>query len=140
MFQIVGGGDVQIPTWADQLENVDWIGHVPRSAVSAYYQQADVFLFPTISDGFGLTQLEAMAHGLPVIASQRCGDVVRHRENGLRLDRVTPNAIAEALNGCVHHPETLQAFSAEAQSSVAAFSPPSVVDKLIDVVAMHQKA
>jgi glycosyltransferase involved in cell wall biosynthesis len=33
-------------------------------------------ILPTLSDGFALTQLEALAYGCPVIASQFCGEVV----------------------------------------------------------------
>lgn len=79
------------------LPNVRWIGPVSRREVEKWYRQADVFLFPTHSDGFGLTQLEARAWKLPVVASRHCGRVVRDGENGILLDAVGREQIADAL-------------------------------------------
>jgi UDP-glucose:(heptosyl)LPS alpha-1,3-glucosyltransferase len=47
----------------------------PTSAVTPYYQAADVYVHPTLMDSFGMAPLEAMAHGLPVIVSgaEYCG-------------------------------------------------------------------
>lgn len=133
-FWIVGGGTTEIPTDQHEQPNVRWFGQVPRSEVGTYYQNADLFLFPTLSDGFGLTQLEAQARGLPVFSSQRCGDVVTDGHNGRRLDDVTPDAIAEALRWAVDHSSTLSDMSEQSQDIVARFSPERVVDQLLDVV------
>jgi glycosyltransferase involved in cell wall biosynthesis len=67
-----------------------------------------------LSDGFGLTQLEALAHRLPVIASRRCGEVVTDGVNGLLLDEPTTAAIEEALLSCLHNPDQLAQFSKNA--------------------------
>ena len=82
--------------WAD-LPQVRWVGKVPRSEVGRYYEAADLFILPTISDGYALTQLEALAHGLPVLASRHCGDAVRHGENGWILEDLEPETIARTI-------------------------------------------
>ena len=58
---------------------------VPRAELFKRYRQADVLVFPTLCDGFGLVVTEAFAHGLPVITTTRAGaaDLVRDGENGL---------------------------------------------------------
>ena len=89
-------------------------GYLPRSIALQQYQSADVFLFPSHSDGFGMTQLEAQAHGLPIIASRHCGDVVRHERDGLLLPEVSASAIADALRRCLNDPEILRRFAREA--------------------------
>lgn len=89
-----------------------WHGPVPRSAVAAQYQHADVFLFPTFSDGFGLTQLEAQAWKLPVLASRFCGDVVRDGENGLLIDPLSAETIAQLLLALLREPDRLPRLSA----------------------------
>jgi glycosyltransferase involved in cell wall biosynthesis len=76
-----------------------------------------VFLFPTLSDGFGLTQLEAQAWKLPVIASRHCGDVVRRGVNGVMLDEVSGQAIADAIRECVMNPPRLLSMSRNARAS-----------------------
>jgi glycosyltransferase involved in cell wall biosynthesis len=90
-----------------------WLGAVPRSHVQRYYQQADVFLFPTHSDGFGLTQLEAQFWKLPIIASSHCGTVIQHQHNGLILDEISGEAIATALRNCCNQPDRLQQWSGQ---------------------------
>ena len=107
---------------------------MPRSEVDAYYRDADVFILPTISDGFALTQLEAQAQGVPVIASQRCGDVVRHGENGLRLDAVSPEAIADAVAWCVDHPSRLEEMAVRATDRVEDFREEAVIPQLLGAV------
>lgn len=77
--------------------NVRFIGQVPRGQTVAWFEQADVFVFPTLSDGFGLTQLEAMSHGLPVIATPNCGSVVVDGVNGMIVPIRDPEAIVQAV-------------------------------------------
>lgn len=93
---LAGPTELDPSAWAD-LPSVTWVGPVPRSAVGGYYHGADVFILPTLSDGYALTQLEALAHGLPVIASKNCGEAVDAGKNGVLLDQTEPAAIAEAL-------------------------------------------
>jgi glycosyltransferase involved in cell wall biosynthesis len=113
-FWIVGTQGIIIP---QQLNGrIKWIGSVPRSMTKQYYQAADVFLFPTISDGFGLTQLEAQAWKLPIITSRFCGEVINTNINGFILKEVSAAAIAEILLFCLDHPKYLAELS---QSSVS---------------------
>jgi glycosyltransferase involved in cell wall biosynthesis len=104
-FWFVGPLQMHLPA------DVKWLGLASRSDVSRYYRDADVFILPTLSDGFGLTQLEAQSWKLPVIASRFCGDVVRDGYNGLVLEEVSGPAIAAALRQLLHAPESLQAMS-----------------------------
>jgi glycosyltransferase involved in cell wall biosynthesis len=59
----------------------------------------DIFLLPSISEGFPLSIMEAMAAGLPVAASRAGGipEIVRHDETGLLFPAKSPDAIAEAV-------------------------------------------
>ena len=131
---VVGGGALSVPEAARNAPNIEWVGRVPRSEVNRHYRDSDVFLFPTLSDGFGLTQLEAMSQGLPVIASERCGDVVVHDHNGWRLSAPTPEAIVDALRGCLNEPKKLTRWSEQALSTVSDYHPERVIDLLEDTV------
>jgi len=115
-FWLVGSQGIARPQ-PNHGEQVKWIGAVPRSAVVEYYQQADIFLFPTLSDGFGLTQLEAQAWKLPIIASKFCGEVVEDKFNGLILQEVTGKTIADVLQFCLHNPRKLETFSQQSTST-----------------------
>lgn len=108
-FWFVGPLQVDIPH--EIKDRVNWFGVAPRSEVANYYRDADVFILPTFSDGFGLTQLEAQSWKLPVIASQYCGDVVTQGTNGRILENVSATAIADTLSELIRSPETLNAMS-----------------------------
>lgn len=105
-------GSSELPQ--EKKKNVRWIGSITREETSAYYRHADVFLFPTHSDGFGLTQLEAQAWKLPIIATQNCGRVVRDGGNGLLLSHVSADSIAEAIRRCSREPDSLARWSGSA--------------------------
>ncbi|MEM6445553.1 MAG: glycosyltransferase family 4 protein [Cyanobacteria bacterium P01_D01_bin.123] len=91
--------------------NLRWIGPISRSKTAEYYRQADVFLFPTLSDGFGLTQLEARAWHLPAIVSRYCGTVTADGQDGWVLPEVSGDAIANILHTCLERPSILQNFA-----------------------------
>jgi glycosyltransferase involved in cell wall biosynthesis len=111
-FEFVGRVQVAVPADLKNNARVRWCDAVPRGKTDDFYRNADVLIFPTLSDGFGLTQLEAQAHGLPVIASRCCGEVVKHGVNGLLLDVPVADAIVEAFRSCLADPSRLAAFSA----------------------------
>jgi len=108
-FWFVGPLQVDIPH--ELKDRIKWFGVAPRNDVAQYYRDADVFILPTFSDGFGLTQLEAQAWKLPVIASEYCGDVVTDAHNGRILENVSATAIADTLVQLLRSPETLRAMS-----------------------------
>jgi glycosyltransferase involved in cell wall biosynthesis len=111
-FHFVGPVQISVPHDLKQNPKVRWFGIVPRSEVEVYYQNADLLIFPTLSDGFGLTQLEAQAWSLPIIASRFCGEVVDDGRNGIALDDLSPESVADALRSCLREPARLRAFSA----------------------------
>ena len=93
---IAGPSDLPATEWED-LKSVTWVGPVPRSTVMSYYSNADAFVLPTLSDGFALTQLEASAAGLPLLASSSCGEVVQEGINGMIFPDLRPSSIAETI-------------------------------------------
>ena len=114
-FTFAGPVGVRIPDEISKLPNVRFLGPVDKATAERLYRDSDVFLFPTLSDGFGLTQLEAMGHGLPVVASTYCGQVVEDRISGLVLSEVTREAIADAIMQLVRDRDLLARLKANAR-------------------------
>ena len=118
-FWIVGAKQISLPSSFKNHPQISWVDRVNRSETNHYYQLADVFLFPTHSDGFGLTQLEAQAWQLPIITSQFCGEVVEHHRNGLVLNEITGKAIAESLLFCLGNHQNVANFSQQSINTSA---------------------
>lgn len=110
-------GPIQIPLSDKNLQNekVRFHGSVARSSVRDFYQEADVFIFPTRSDGFGLTQLEAFSAGLPVIASKNCGEVVSEGRNGLLLPDLDPQTMTDVLRKLLSDPQRMAKWHRDAR-------------------------
>lgn len=64
---VVGGGPA-LETMKKRYPNVRYFGPLPHEELAGYYRRADVFVFPSLTDTFGLVLLEAMACGCPVAA------------------------------------------------------------------------
>jgi glycosyltransferase involved in cell wall biosynthesis len=110
-FRMVGPVTIGLSDAIRNHPQIRWVGPVPRSEVAREYREADVLIFPTFSDGFGITQLEAQAWKLPVIASKNCGEVVRHLENGYILGNVSPAEIVSAIRWVLTDAGRLAAMS-----------------------------
>lgn len=113
-LDIVGPIQVGIPDELQRDPRIHFHGAVPRSETDAFYQQADLFLFPTFSDGFGLTQLEALAAGLPVVASKFCGEVVRDGVNGRVLQSTEASELADIIREIASDPSRLSCLQRNA--------------------------
>ena len=87
-------------------------GSVVRSTLFDAFEAADVMIFPTLSDGFGMVVTEAFARGLPVITTNQAGasDFVRQGENGLIIPAGDTQAICGALRWCLDHRADLAAM------------------------------
>ena len=91
---------------------IRYFPRVSRAECHAYYREADAFLFPTHSDGFGLTQLEAQAWKLPLIASRFCADVVEPGRTGWVLPEVSSCSIVRVIDDILRAPASLASCSA----------------------------
>ena len=82
------------------LDNVSFAGFVDQVDLPDRYAAADAFAFTSINESFGVVLLEAMAAGLPVVASPHAGathDLIEDERNGLVADPDDVGALAAAL-------------------------------------------
>jgi glycosyltransferase involved in cell wall biosynthesis len=78
---------------------VQFVGKVPHEKVKTFMQQADVFVLPSLSEGFPNVILEAMACGLPIVASRVGGipDIIKNGVHGYLVEAKKPDEIAEKI-------------------------------------------
>ncbi len=114
--------------------NVEFVGRVTRDRARDYFAAADIFVLPTVSDGFALTQLEAMASGLPVIATPNCGRVVDEGVNGFIVPARDSQQLADRILRLANDHELLEEMSRNALKRSLDF-PLSLPTQLIQAAA-----
>jgi glycosyltransferase involved in cell wall biosynthesis len=134
--RIVGAIGISREAVRSAPPNVTFEGPVPRDNVAQAYRQADVFVFPTLSDGFGITQIEAMSHGLPVIATRNCGEVVTHDQDGLIVPAGDADSLASAMQRLDADRGLVAEMSRRARESALRFSTDRVTGDLLRSVAL----
>jgi len=80
-------------------EDIIILGTVPEDSMVNLYQAGDVFVFPSVKEGWGLVVLEAMASGLPIIASgiEPMTDYLKEGENALLVSPMDYEALAQQI-------------------------------------------
>jgi hypothetical protein len=97
--------------------------HVPQAELPDLYRRADVFVFPSLSEGMGLVVLEAMACGCPVIVSAHGpSEVVRHGVDGFVVPAGDAGAIRAALEELYQDPELRRRMSQAAREQAARYT------------------
>jgi glycosyltransferase involved in cell wall biosynthesis len=83
----------------DLQQHITILRESPYSEIPKYMAAADVFVLPSISEGLGLVILEALATGIPVVASRIGGipDILIHEYNGLLVEPRDVEGLAEAI-------------------------------------------
>jgi glycosyltransferase involved in cell wall biosynthesis len=122
LFQIVGPINLAAQLLRSAPANIQFLGGVPRWEVIKYLERAHLLLFPTLSDGFGIIQLEAHACGLPVIASANCGEVVVDGQTGIVIRHLNAETIGNIIRGIVQRPDMLVEMSSRASDRVREFN------------------
>jgi glycosyltransferase involved in cell wall biosynthesis len=95
-------------------DRVTFTGGVPRQRVPALMRSADIVVCPPWYEPFGIVPLEAMACGVPVVASAVGGltDTVVHGSTGLLVPPRDPSALADAVGALLGRPDLRAAFGA----------------------------
>ncbi|GAB7191088.1 hypothetical protein NUM3379_17950 [Kineococcus sp. NUM-3379] len=104
-------------------DGVEWAGVVPPPGMPAVYLRADVLLFPSRYESFGLVVVEAMAAGLPVVISASIPpDIALDGRNGRVVQRLDARDFADALLDVVSDPRGMRATGERNRADSLRFS------------------
>lgn len=113
--------------------NITSPGYVPYDKLVAYYQHTSLFVFPSLSEGFGLPPLEAMAFGAPVLTSNRtsipeaCGDAAEY------FDPRSPKDLADKADALLNNPARRAELSKLGKEQVKKFSWKKMAQQTLEV-------
>jgi glycosyltransferase involved in cell wall biosynthesis len=141
-LMVVGDGPEKaaLQSQASELglaDSVIFTGSIPKDKLPLYYKAADVFVLPSIvaksgdTEGLGVVLLEAMASGIPVVASNVGGvpDIVIEGKTGLLFPEKDPSAIAKAVVRVLGSREIAKKLSSGGSAHAKGFSWENVSSK-----------
>jgi glycosyltransferase involved in cell wall biosynthesis len=120
--------------------NIRWLGPVPRGRVDALYRSHHVFVLPTLSDGFAITQLEALAIGLPVIVTPNCGRVVHDGETGFVIPPRDASALADAIKRFVRDPTLVSYMAPRCIAAAQKYTVDTYARRLLRIIERRMMA
>jgi glycosyltransferase involved in cell wall biosynthesis len=99
-FRVAGNVPPEIAR-RTECRHLNFLGRVPRERIAEEYQQADVFVLPSLAEGSAEVTYEALAAGLPVITTRAAGSVVRDGIEGRIVPERDADALADAIEQLV---------------------------------------
>ncbi len=119
---LLGGVNDEIRPFFKKYEGkFKHLGKVPQSELYRYYSQGSVFVMPSLEEGLALVQPQAMACGLPVIATTNTGaeDIVRDEKDGFIIPIRDVEKLKEKLVYLYENPEVCRAMGQSARERVS---------------------
>jgi glycosyltransferase involved in cell wall biosynthesis len=97
---------------------------VSSAELIAAYQSADLFVFPSVAEGFGQVLLEALACGLPILSTTHTAapDLIQEGVQGFIVAPRRPDLIANRIDWALHHRTELAAMGSRARLCAEQFS------------------
>ncbi|RYG12408.1 MAG: glycosyltransferase family 1 protein [Chitinophagaceae bacterium] len=139
---LIGGMEEKFKHIFDRYSHlVNYIPHVPHKELVNYYNQASVFVFPSLDEGMALVQLEALACGLPVICTQNSGgdSVIEEDREGFVIPIRDHQIIAEKLVFLLTNPVRVKWMSEQARAKAMSFSWDTYGKQLADFIISLKK-
>lgn len=118
---------------------VQFAGFVHREDLPAFYALADMLIFPTHSDTWGLVVNEALACGLPIITSSVAGcaaDLVKHGHNGIVVEAGATDQLASAMGLLARNPEMRTRYAGNSLEKIKRYSPQACAGGLAAVAEL----
>ena len=131
---LIGGGPYRatLERYFEGLP-VAFPGYMTGERLSRAYASADIFVFPSAFESFGLVLLEAMASGIPVVSARVGGaqDMITEGESGYTYAVSDVEALVQAVKRIVTEPGKLQGMGQSARAQAEQQSWPHMMDELI---------
>lgn len=143
---IVGKGDQREELEAfikerDFEEQVIWAGWVEYGNLGSYFQQADVFVFPTFEDVWGMVVPEAMVFGKPVLCSNGAAscELIVSGENGYIFDPSSAKELADKMQIFIDRPDLIESMGERSRQIISQKTPETAAKAYVEVTSFLRK-
>lgn len=126
-----GWDDAEIVSLAEQTPNVEWRGYVQGEALTELMANALLLAYPSLTEGFGLPVLDAMALGIPVLTSNRSSMKEVAGDAALLVDPLSVDAMSAGLNTLLTDENLRSTLRAKGIERSAQFSWERTVDLML---------
>ncbi len=122
---------------SDQVRNqpvcrhLNFLGRVPRDRIHEEFQQADVFVLPSLAEGSAEVTYEALAAGVPLVVTAAAGSVARDGVEGRIVPERDPAALAEAIENIIENRDLRAKLSWAARERAREFTWEKYGERLI---------
>lgn len=119
------------------IKNVHFIGFIGKEELKLYYSAADIFVHPTREDIWGLVINEALAAGLPVVTTNRCGaglELIKNNENGFLVDVDDVDKLSEKIQIILNNEELKKRMENNAIKIIKKYTIETMVEYHIKVL------
>lgn len=137
---VVGDGlqrsELEVFCQENNLSNtVEWTGKVPYDCIGNYFRNADVFVFPTLEDTWGVVTLEAMLLGKPILCSSGAGtaEMVVNGKNGYIFAPDDPDRLADLMQKFLDNPDSILSMGKQSQQIMAQYTPVAAAQCLAQI-------
>ncbi|MGK7926914.1 MAG: glycosyltransferase family 4 protein [Spirulina sp.] len=139
---IVGTGDqkAELETLIEKegiTDRIRWEGWVEYGRLGAYFQQSDVFVFPTYEDVWGMVVPEAMVFGKPILCSRgaAAAELIKEGENGYIFDPRDPEELAEKMQSLLDRPDLIESMGGRSREIIARTTPETAARGFVEVIS-----
>ena len=100
-------------------ENVNLLGRIPNEQIAPYLSQSQLFVMPSLYEGFGIVYVEALGFALPAIATTAgaAGEIIQHDHNGFLVPPEEPFVLAHHIRLLMENRAMLSQMSLQAKQS-----------------------
>jgi len=118
-----------------RLKNISFTGYVEKHHLNQLLAAADVYVSPSVYETFGMAVLEALASGLPIVATNVGGlsEIVENGENGFLVPSRNPDALSDAVLKMLFSETMRSKFSRNNRIKAKKYSDDVIFPKILDI-------
>lgn len=118
-------------------EQVTWAGWVEYGSLGAYFQQSDIFVFPTFEDVWGMVVPEAMVFGKPILCSNGAAscELIAESKNGYIFDPNNAKELSEKMRIFIDNPALIKSMGEISQQIISEKTPETAAKAYVEVAS-----